>query len=379
MNHYKLPHGMGSIAPYKKGVRYRRTYQGMTLSVTASTPEEAMMKMQEKINDTNVKLSLFDNKFMPLGDAILQYIETFKQRTVKATSYDRVEKTINNQIKNFPIGQKYIAAITSADIQKHINTLTDKYAFSTVKKTYEILHQYFEFFYKRSPQDNPMLLVTKPREKNCAIQTKDPIFYNDEEIEKFKKEALYIFGTGKPKHKFGLVFMAMMYLGLRESEMRALTWDDIDFEKHLLTVDKQRVTIINRNKKDSSEPNRTHITTDPKTDKGTRTITIPITAENYLLKYQKQCPNKYLFYSNKTGKPVTVTTMSFHLHAIQKAAGLPISGLHTLRHTCCSLLARKGVNEVVIAQILGHKNLDMIHYIYEHVTETQVDEAMRNL
>ena len=50
-----------------------------------------------------------------------------------------------------------------------------------------------------------------------------------------------------------------------------------------------------------------------------------------------------------------------------RRAGLPPTGLHTLRHSIASHLAQSGMKSEQIAQLLGHKILDSTQ-IYVHLT-----------
>lgn len=55
------------------------------------------------------------------------------------------------------------------------------------------------------------------------------------------------------------------------------------------------------------------------------------------------------------------------------------SGLHVLRHTRISLMARNGVDEMVVASMAGQKDLEMIHRVYRHISESEKIEAVNKV
>lgn len=52
------------------------------------------------------------------------------------------------------------------------------------------------------------------------------------------------------------------------------------------------------------------------------------------------------------------------------------SGIHTLRHTCASLLIRKEVDIKVGSEILGHTNVNFTYNTYVHILDEQKVKAM---
>jgi integrase len=49
-----------------------------------------------------------------------------------------------------------------------------------------------------------------------------------------------------------------------------------------------------------------------------------------------------------------------------KTAKLPETHLHTLRHSCASLLLADGVNAKVIQEMLGHSSVQITLSLYSH-------------
>lgn len=64
---------------------------------------------------------------------------------------------------------------------------------------------------------------------------------------------------------------------------------------------------------------------------------------------------------------------------VRDSYGLPDFGLHQLRHSMATNLAREGVNIRVAMEILGDKSLDVVARVYTHVDEEQKAAAIRAL
>ena len=72
----------------------------------------------------------------------------FKYPAVQRTTYDRYDMTAKHQI--YPsLGDKPVGDITSADIMKLLNqAMTKGMSYSSTKKIYNLLSQYFEYLEK---------------------------------------------------------------------------------------------------------------------------------------------------------------------------------------------------------------------------------------
>ena len=79
---------------------------------------------------------------------------------MEQTTYDRLEATAKNQI--YPIiGDRVVGDITATDIKNLLNYLMNKgLAYSTVKKAYVLLNEYFKTLYlEEMINKNPMDII----------------------------------------------------------------------------------------------------------------------------------------------------------------------------------------------------------------------------
>ncbi len=199
---------------------------------------------------------------------------------------NNTHRVYNNAYTNHlgPIfGDLPINKIKPIDIQKFINTMTKSYSPLTIKSTASVLNNTLKFAEKWE-------IISHSPYRHIKLPKEHPIKYtelmNMEEINKLI--SIY-------ENETNLLQKAAFYLasgcGLRNSEIRALTLEDIDFNTNTITVDKQ-VGLYDTEK-------RTSIPT--KTESSIRKIYMPVVVSEVLKEYinsMKSIPiTKQLFYS----------------------------------------------------------------------------------
>jgi len=183
----RLPFGEGSMSwadDSHSMVHYRKTISvsGKTkrLFVSAQTPAEAMKLMRKKENEAISKLmaGVVKEKDAILADGMRKWLDLFKMQEVNARSFDRIESTYITHIKDSALGKMREDVITSEDIQNFFINLKkhsrkgeileeSSLAYSSRKKIYELLNQYFNNKYIEVPQMNPMRKVPRPRKTDA--------------------------------------------------------------------------------------------------------------------------------------------------------------------------------------------------------------------
>ena len=106
-----------------------------------------------------------------------KWLRVFKFPSVERGTYDRLECTAKYQI--YPIlGGKVVGDITSADIKALLNHwMNEDYAYTTVKKVYNILTDYFRYLTQQEyiPK-NPMAAAPMIKQSNfMASQGKEDL------------------------------------------------------------------------------------------------------------------------------------------------------------------------------------------------------------
>ncbi len=230
------------------GERKRKSFSG-------TTKAEVNKKITEYIADFENQLIESDESKKTLQDSMQNWLWVFKFPSVEQTTYDRCECSAKNQI--YPLlDEKAVGDITAADIKNLLNYWMSKdYAYTTVKKAYVILNEYFRYLYREEMiPKNPMANIEMIKKSNfLSAQNKENLpecetvtIFTPEEIEKFKAEAFSTFKDGKRKYQQAAAYILMLNTGLRTGELLGLLNSDIDLENKTLTVRQGVKEIVNR-------------------------------------------------------------------------------------------------------------------------------------
>ena len=94
--------------------------------------------------------------------------------------------------------------------------------------------------------------------------------------------------------------------------------------------------------------------------------------QDFMRRLQGNCydSNDYVF-KHEDGKPFRPDYMRKPFGLLLKEHGLPNVRIHDLRHSCASLLYKKGWKEKDVQMWLGHSNIRTTQEIYIHVNEME--------
>lgn len=167
-----------------------------------------------------------------------------------------------------------------------------------------------------------------------------------------------------PRTMFGLALLA----GLRRGELFALRWRDIDEQSRLLTV---REAVYDG------------VFATPKTEAGARQIPLSDTAATLMAQWKayvgKGEPDT-LVLSTKAGTPILPNNVlrRFIFPACTRL-GLPRTTWLTFRRTYSSWSHDRGVPANVVAQLMGHANVDTTLNVYTQVLDGSLREAVQKV
>lgn len=387
----KLPYGMGNYDYLKNGkVRFRKTItegkKTKRLSVTGDTVQEvnALMLMEEKRFRSNARLGLEREASKTLAMSMEEWLKLYKlgDEGIKAESYDRIESTFLNHIKETNLGRTKDEDVTSDLIQIHMNSLKNKrdgkaLSYSSKKKVYELLNAYFSHRFAAEPYLNPMVRVTKPSNPKKS-KNDDLIVYNDKEIELLEKVAFEPYIPGKSGFRHGLGIMAILWCFLREGEALALTWNDIDLKKGTIDINKatNRVKIRDEVSGELLE-GRKRVLDSPKYD-SVRSYKLPQPALDCLKELKNRYPDTLYLFDNGKGEPISEFTLIRSYEQMCIRAELPEQKkvtMHGLRHTGISYYLRHGFPVEVISKMAGHKSIQVTLDTYYSVIQEHKDSA----
>lgn len=137
-------------------------------------------------------------------------------------------------------------------------------------------------------------------------------------------------------------FEMLYWAGIREGELLALTFDDIDWDEKTININKTYQVVKGE-----------VIIGPPKTDKGRRIVQMPDTLAAEIRDYYEMCYDK----NAVRAFPVTKSYLTRKMQKGCEASGTKKIRIHDLRHSHISLLIRLGFTPVDIGKRVGHESI----------------------
>jgi integrase len=213
---------------------------------------------------------------------------------------------------------------------------------------------------------NVALLARSPRLK--AIPRIEAQSGTDAQLRQFLRSAA--------GHRFfPLLWLAAM-TGMRRNEVLGLKWDDIDFEKRRLGLNRGLVAI-------GYELHETR----GKTRTSRRTIDLDPTTLDVLAGWRAFQRAEFAavglghsdgwVFTDGDGDPIHPHALSQTFERIARRVGVPVIRFHDVRHTHGSLLIKEGIPVKVVSERLGHANIAFTIQTYQHVLPGMQADAAR--
>ncbi len=200
----------------------------------------------------------------------------------------------------------------------------------------------------------------------------------------------------KAEGRWRPLIVTAIFTGLRASELRGLTWDDVDLERKVVTV-RQRADAWN----DMGAP---------KSEAGQRQVPLAPMVVNTLKEWKLKCPRLkadkadeddpgklWLVFPNGDGKAeslgnivnrgywplqvrcgITRPALDGKGNPIMDDEGKPVLrgryGFHALRHAAASLFIEQGMSPKRVQTIMGHSSIKITYDVYGHLFPTPEDD-----
>ncbi|MDX8568367.1 tyrosine-type recombinase/integrase [Elizabethkingia sp. HX XZB] len=163
--------------------------------------------------------------------------------------------------------------------------------------------------------------------------------------------------------------------GMRIGEVCALTWEDIDTDNGIISVNRtiQRIYVI------EDGTRRTELILDtPKTKNSIREI--PISKDLLrILKPFKKIVNPSFFVLTNDAKPTEPRTYRSYYKNLMKELKMPELKFHGLRHSFATRCIESNCDYKTVSVLLGHSNISTTLNLYVHPNMEQKKKAIEQM
>jgi integrase len=178
-------------------------------------------------------------------------------------------------------------------------------------------------------------------------------------VDESEEQIVRVLAEVPERHR--LLFELLAQTGLRISEALALTKADIDFGRRRLTVSRRLA---------DGELD------EPKTPHCLRQVPLSPGLARELWTRLATSDSDVLVFATSTGGPLDRSK----LYAVARAAGKRVGiewavGLHTFRHSCASIMFRRGVPKEAIRRLLGHHSWDFTVGTHLHLDDDDLPDG----
>ena len=342
-------------------------------SVMADTEREANRRLRELVSQHEAGILAPDARGT-MARFLTGWLEGVKP-TLRPRSWDRYEEHVRLHL--IPtLGRIPLARLSPMDVQRANNELLKMgLAPATVCRAHAALRAALKQALRwQLIPSNPASLVTPPRVEHREMAALDP-----EQARRFLTAA-----RGTPLEALWVLAVTS---GLRQGELLALQWSEVDLEGASVRVT-GTLTRIDVEAAGAGHPKTHRVTAPPKSARSRRRVEIGALAVDALREHRRHqveqrlhagtlWVDRDLVFCGATGGHLHPVRLNRELRSLLAIGGLPMIRFQDLRHTAASLLLGRDVNPKKVSEMLGHSTVAITLDTYSHVLPTMHREAAR--
>jgi len=347
--------GSISLGYHESGKRKRRTVYGATKG-----------EVREKIDQlkTDVKAGVLpDGSAITIGQLLDRWLQT-KKASLGVRTFEERQAVIDNHLRP-RIGGMKLSKLNSLHIDGlYADLANDRVGAPTIRGAANVLGTVLNYAVKRKLiVHNPAAAVAKPKVTDREMASLDD------------EQARAVLLAAVDSNVFAILTTALG-TGMRQGELLALRWDDIDLRKGTIFV---RVSLA------QTRDRQFHVK-ETKTKASRRVITLPANAIDALTRHKATAMKAGLLaapvFCTRNGNFLNKTNVLRAFRGVVTKANKSIGSaaenaavarlipetirFHDLRHTCASLLLSKGCSLKAVSARLGHSNPSLTLRVYAH-------------
>ena len=295
--------------------------------------EAELMLSNDTMTDKNVLISDFFDR----------WAEIHKRPHISEVTWQKYKQT-KKHIEMYMPNIKIID-ITATYYQEVLNQFGQKYSQETIENFHYHIKSAMKIAVHEKIIDANFADFAKAKSQKQPRSVEDKFLQEDEYLSLINETESNI----KYKSYFTLYLIAVT--GLRFAEALGLTWDDIDWEADIISINKTWNYSI------------TNDWADTKNEASKRKVPISNKTLDLLRDYQS---NFWEF--NECNRIIFGVSNAACNKTLKRLTGKNVHP-HSLRHTYASFLILKGIDLISISKILGHENLNITLKVYAHQLE----------
>jgi integrase len=331
--------------------------------------KEAEKKCNEYMERMNNGLPTDYDK-ITFSELFYQWFYETKTCATKASTKERYEQIYRLKIKNAYFYSMKLIDIRSIDIQTFYNEITKDFGYNATINVHKLINPFFKYCYEES-------YLVKPITKNIKLPKKEEIEETSYPV--LDNEDIKILHNYVTKNNNAFIFLFAALTGLRQGEILALTYRDIDLVTNMIKVNKN-VRIVNKELRVERPKSKTSIRTVPLSTLLFPHLEIHIENEKQKhLDFNLPFNENTIVFSSKSCGYREGRNVRRSWYRLQKKLNIGTIDFKGLRHTFCTKLSEEGVPLKTASVIMGHSNINITSKYYTHVNFKEQEKAIQSL
>lgn len=340
----------------------RRYLYGKTRREVAQQLSRVQREQQEGLPSGDARQTL--------GAYLLEWLEGIRPPELAESTWKRYDEIVRLYL--IPdLGLVKLTRLQPQQVQQFYSDLQRERGLSstTAHHTHAVLHRALEVAMRYGlVARNVCDLVKAPRMREHSIHP-------------LSREEARLYLEVVSEHRLAALYTLAVATGMRQGELLALHWRDVDLE-HGDHGEGGRLSVTSN----LYVHDRVAVFKAPKTKGSRRQIAFSAQMAEVLRAHrQRQRLERLsagpswsehdLVFATEVGLPLHPGTVYHQHRRFLVAAGLPVIRFHDLRHTAATLLLAQRVNPKVVSEMLGHASVSITLDIYSHVLPDMQEDA----